>query len=100
VLAKVSSNSTNRPLLTAMQNADMKNCKYRWCLLLTMTAVNDKRVVLSLERVPHIDKTATVSSSKNLVLSPRWGLTPRVTGRLAVDWNVTLTWKSCSWELL
>jgi hypothetical protein len=29
VLAKVSSNSTNRPLLTAMQNADMKNCKYR-----------------------------------------------------------------------
>jgi hypothetical protein len=30
-------------------------------------------------------------SDKNLVLGPRWGLTPRLTGRLTVSRNVTLT---------
>jgi hypothetical protein len=29
--------------------------------------------------------------NKNLVLGPRWGLTPRLTGRLTIGCNVTLT---------
>jgi hypothetical protein len=35
------------------------NCKYRRHVLLSITATND-RPVLSSEKVPHIDKTATV----------------------------------------
>jgi hypothetical protein len=30
-------------------------------------------------------------SNKNVVLGPRWGLTPRETGRMTVDRNITLT---------
>jgi hypothetical protein len=58
-------------------------------VLLTMSMVND-RPVLSPERTPHIDKTATDSNMKP-VLGPRWGSTPRLTGQLPVNHNVNWT---------
>jgi hypothetical protein len=38
------------------------------------------RSVLSSERAPQKNKTVTVKSNKYLVMSPRWGSTPRLTG--------------------
>jgi hypothetical protein len=37
------------------------------------------RSVLSSERAPQKNKTVTVKSNKYLVMSPRWGSTPRLT---------------------
>jgi hypothetical protein len=54
-------------------------------------AAND-RPVLASDRAPHIDKSQLSDSNKNLVLGPRRGLSPRLTDRLAVGRNVTLTW--------
>jgi hypothetical protein len=53
--------------------------------------LKNDRPVFSSERTPHVDKTVT-GSNKNLVLGPGRGLTPRLTGRLAVGCNVTLIW--------
>jgi hypothetical protein len=52
--------------------------------------VND-RPVLSSERRPTSIKQQPADSNKSLVLGPRWGLTPRLTGQLTIDHNVTLT---------
>jgi hypothetical protein len=54
--------------------------------------VND-RPVLSSERAPKNNKPATVSN-KDLVVSPRWVLHPRQTGRLTVGRNVRLRLRS------
>jgi hypothetical protein len=62
---------------------------------LNMTALRgpaatvNHRSVLSPEREPHMSKSATVSS-RNLVLDSRRCLTPRETGLLTVDHNITL----------
>jgi hypothetical protein len=59
-------------------------------LLQTMTPTNDRPVLSSERSTPHRNMTAPVNSNKNLVMSPRWGSTPRLT-----DWtvsrNVTMT---------
>jgi hypothetical protein len=57
-----------------------------------MIEVNDRTILWS-EWARHIDKIAT-DSKKNLVLSPRWGLIPRLAGRLPVSRNVTFTMNS------
>jgi hypothetical protein len=38
-------------------------------------------------------------SGKNLVMCPRWGLTPRQTLRLTVGPNIILMWTLTFWEL-
>jgi hypothetical protein len=58
-----------------------------------MTAVND-RAVLSLERAPLIDKTATLQ--QKFGFARRWDLTPRVIGRLTVGRFVVFTLKPVS----
>jgi hypothetical protein len=55
----------------------------------TTQTVND-RLVLSSERTPQINKTLT-DSNNNLVMSHRWGLTTKQTGRLSVGRNISLT---------
>jgi hypothetical protein len=40
---------------------------------------------------PTLTKAQLSHSNKNLVLGPRWGLTPRLAGRLTVRCNFTLT---------
>jgi hypothetical protein len=60
-------------------------------VLLTMTMVNDIPV-LSSGRAPHTNKTTTDSNIRvYLVLGSRWGLTPRLTGRMPVTHNVNWT---------
>jgi hypothetical protein len=63
---------------------------YRWLKQLTMTAIND-RPVRSSKRAPPSTKLQMSDSNKTLVLGPRWGLTPGLTGRLTVSRNVTST---------
>jgi hypothetical protein len=46
------------------------------------------------EGAPH-QQHRNCLTNKNLVFSPRWGLTPRLTGRLTVDRKVTLI--NCCW---
>jgi hypothetical protein len=53
------------------------------------SSVNDTPILLS-ERAPPSTKLQMSDSNKNLVLGPRWGLTPRLAGPLAVGHNVTL----------
>jgi hypothetical protein len=61
--------------------------RLRW---LGPVAYTKDRFVLSSERAPHKKKTVS-NSNKYLVMSPRWGSTPRLTHRLTVSRNVTLT---------
>jgi hypothetical protein len=64
-----------------------------------MTPVNG-RPILSSETAPHIAdmaldyKPQLSDSNKYLVLDARWDLTPRLTGRLTVGRNMTLTCES------
>jgi hypothetical protein len=43
------------------------------------------------EGAPRWQNRKLSDSNKNLVLGPRWGLTPRLTGRLTFGCNVTVT---------
>jgi hypothetical protein len=54
-------------------------------------AYTKDRPVVSSEKAPHKNKTVTSSSNKYLVMSPRWGYTPRLTCWPTVSRNVTLT---------
>jgi hypothetical protein len=54
------------------------------------TATND-RPILVREGAPTSTEPQMSDSNKNLVLGPRWALTPKLTGRLTVGRNVTLT---------
>jgi hypothetical protein len=49
------------------------------------------RPLLSSEKAPPINKPATVRQKKILVVSPKWVLDTRQTGRLTVGRNITLT---------
>jgi hypothetical protein len=57
-----------------------------------MTATNDTPAS-RLKWRPSSTEPQMSDSNKNLVLGPRWGLTPRLTGPLTVGRNLTLTWK-------
>jgi hypothetical protein len=57
---------------------------------LTKTMTNDRPIHPS-EGAPYFDKHVTVKHIYYLVMSPRWGLTPRRTDRLTVGRNGTLT---------
>jgi hypothetical protein len=72
-------------------------CGWCWNIINTSATrvgatLTKDRPVLSAVRVPHKDRTVTVkNSNKYLVMSPRWGSTPRLTDWLTVSRNVTLT---------
>jgi hypothetical protein len=55
-----------------------------------MTVRNKKPVVLS-QKTPHMNKQQLSDIIKNPILVPKKCLTPRLTDRLAVSRNVTLT---------
>jgi hypothetical protein len=58
-------------------------------------AYTKDRPVLSSERALHKNKTELSNSNKYLVMSPRWGSTPKIywlTVRRNVTLNLTLTW--------
>jgi hypothetical protein len=54
-------------------------------------AYTKDRPVLSSERAPHKTRPQLSNSYKYLVMSPRWGSTPRLTDWLTVSRSVTLT---------
>jgi hypothetical protein len=49
------------------------------------------RPVVSSERAPHKNRIVLPNSNKHLVMSPRWGSTPRLTDWLTVSRYVPLT---------
>jgi hypothetical protein len=56
-------------------------------------AIAHDRTVPSSERAPPLSDTQLSGRNKNLLLDPRWGFTPRETGRLNVGHNITLTFE-------
>jgi hypothetical protein len=64
-------------------------CSVRWQ---GSAAYTKDRPVHSSERAPHEYKTVTVKSNKYMVMSSRWGSTPRLTDWQIISRIVTLTW--------
>jgi hypothetical protein len=79
----------------AMYNADKQTCKYRCHVLLTVADPSSRQ-----RGRPTSTKPQTSDSNKILVLGPRWGLTPGLTGRLTVGRSVSLALTSRKWTHL